>query len=257
MLKTYVLNLDKHDRRMQKMHDQLFETDLDWVRYPGIDASEVGDAFLDSFVARHGPIPRMPIGARACTAGHFQILKDFVTSKASHALILEDDAVISEKLAEDLPNLVSAAGDGIINISRQIPTGSEKKLIVRSNGLKVGSYYIPELAGIHYSGAGYTVDRNAAETLLEMFPYPNMPVDHILFNPNVSDIGKRVPVRQLFPALVRPRESLVSSIQTVPVDGSKKLRNRLKRAKAELSIAPRLLLGVVTGRYEILRLDFE
>jgi len=239
------------------MHDQLSETDLDWARFPGIDAGEVGDAFLDSYVARQGPIPRMPIGARACTAGHFQILKDFVASDASHALILEDDAVISERLAEDLPNLISAAGDGIINISRQIPSGSEKKLIVKSNGLKMNGYYIPELVGIHYSGAGYTVDRNAAETLLKMFPYPNMPVDHILFNPNVSDIAKHVPVRQLFPALVRPRETLVSSIQTVPVDGSKKLRNRLKRAKAEISIAPRLLLGLLTGRYEILRLDFE
>lgn len=255
MLKTYVLNLDRHSDRMQCMRSQLERTNLDWQRFSGIDALAVDSEFLDKLVANRGPIPRMPIGARACTAGHFLILKDFIASEATHALILEDDVLLAWNLATLLPDIVESYGGGILNISRQIPSGNTKKLIVRRGDLQRNGFHFPELVSIHYSGAGYLVDKDAAKTVLELFKIPDMPIDHILFNPNVSKIRKHVSVRQLFPALVQPRTNLVSSIQTLPVAGSNSLKNRIKRAKAEISIVPRLLVGLALGRYQVLQLD--
>jgi len=256
-LKTYVLNLDRHPDRLAAVANQLDAQGIDWERSPAFDAKAMAAKDLDAMVARTGPIPRMPDTARACTAGHYQILRSFLQTDATHALVLEDDAVMSPHLARDLPGIVSLLDDCLVNISRQTPHGLTKKLAVKKfdAGLEL-QYLHPELVGIHYGTAGYVVSRWAAQLILKLFPYPDMPIDHILFNPNVSPLGKHIPVRQLFPALVKPSDELTSSIQTVEVEGARSLRNQLKRAKAEISIAPRLLLGLLFGRYEIRVLDF-
>jgi glycosyl transferase family 25 len=256
-LLTYVLNLDRHEERLAAVKARLDAQGVEWIRFSAIDANTIDPHALDQMVARSGPIPRMPVTARACTAGHIQIVKAFLETDATHALVLEDDAVFSPHFARDLPKIVEGMGGGLINISRQIPSGSAKRLLVKTAGAKaVSNYLMPELVGIHYSGAGYLMDRNAAKTILALFPYPDMPIDHILFNPNVSRLGRKIPVRQLFPALVKPRENLASSIQTTEVAGAKSIKNQLKRAKAEISIVPRLLLGLLFKRYEIRTLDF-
>lgn len=56
---------------------------------------------------------------------------------------------------------------------------------------------------------------------------------------------------------MRPRANEASSIQTVPVAGSDRLGNRLKRAKAEVAIVPRVLLGLACRRYAVKVLDFR
>lgn len=257
-ISTYVLNLDRHPDRLAAISSQLDAQGMQWARFSALDASKITQGELDNLVAKTGPIPRMPDGARACTAGHILILRKFLESDSTHVLVLEDDAVLSEKLAVELPGIIESMGKGILNISRQVPSGDSKKLVVKLADERTwGDFSMPELVGIHYSCAGYVVDRESAETLLALNPYPNMPIDHIFFNPNVSNLGKFVPVRQLFPALVRPRETLTSSIQNVAVKGSDSVANKLKRARAEVSIAPRLLLGLLFGKYKIRQLDFE
>lgn len=255
-LKTYVLNLERHAERLKAVGEQLDSQGIHWERFPAVDAREIKPSELDKLVAKTGPIPRMPNTARACTAGHIAILKDFLNADASHALILEDDVVLSRFMARDLGKIIGEFGPGVINISRQIPSGQTKRLVVKNQIERCGQYIAPELVGIHYSCAGYIVDKEAAKIILETNPYPNMPIDHIIFNPNVSLLGKKTKVRQLFPALVKPRENLVSSIQTEPVDGAHTLKNKLKRARSEVSILPKLLVGIAAKKYKVLQLDF-
>lgn len=254
---TYVLNLDRHSDRLAAIGAQLDAQGVDWVRSRAIDAKSIGEQELDQMVARSGPIPRMPDTARACTAGHFEIVKSFLKTDATHALVLEDDAVLSPHFASDLAAIIESAGRGVLNLNRQPASGSTKKLVVRARDNRpIQTFVTPELIGIHYGTAGYVMDREAAQKILDLFPYPNMPIDHILFNPNVSSLGRHIPVRQLFPALVKPSEALTSSIQTVQVEGARSFRNQLRRAKAEISIVPRILMGLLFKRYEIRTLDF-
>lgn len=256
-LNTYVLNLERHAERLQAVAAQLDAQGIAWQRVAGIDAYAVSAAELDALAAKSGPIPRMPDTARACAAGHLQIIQAFLASDATHALILEDDAVIATDLGQALPDILETFGAGILNISRQNPSGSVKRVVVGHKGQSCAGYAFHALKGIHYTGGGYVVDRTAAELIVAQHAKPNMPIDHILFNPNVSDLFGRVKITQLFPAMVRPRENLASSIQSQQVDGAKTLRNKLKRAKTEISIAPRLLLGLALGRYQAKTLDFK
>lgn len=258
MIATYLLNLDRHKDRLEYVASQLDNQDVPWKRFAGIDAQIISEASLDGLVSRTGPIPRMPIGARACTAGHVKIIQDFLSTDASYLLVLEDDAVLSPSFSTFIAELATISDIGILNISRQIPSGREKKLVVRSRtAIHNDLFQIHDLTGIHYSCAGYMMDRNSAKVFCEVYSTIDVPIDHALFNPNISKVYGKVPVRQLFPAIVKPREDLVSSIQTVQVEGAKSIRNKLKRARAEVSIVPRLLIGLMLGRYKIKTLHFK
>lgn len=258
MIKTYVLNLDRHVERLDQIADELVRQEISWERFSGFDAHKVSDELLDNLVARSGPIPRMPRGARACTAGHVEIIKEFLSTDASHLLVLEDDAVLSSSFTNLISKIVVNRDIGILNISRQIPSGREKKLIVRSlAAISSDQFQIYDLVGIHYSCAGYLMDRTSAKLFSEVYATIDVPIDHALFNPNVSKLYGKTPVRQLFPAIVKPREDLISSIQTAPVSGARSFRSRIKRAKAEVSIVPRLLIGLILGRYKVKTLDFK
>ncbi len=256
-LSTYVLNLDRHPDRLAWMDEQLDGHGIEWVRFPAVDASKLSDEVLDTLVAPRGPIPRMPRGARACTAGHIAILKGFLETDAEYALVLEDDAVLAPSLAEDIEALLTTGTFDLLNLNRQTPRGTEKRLVVRRRpALIAGDFAVHDLVGIHYGTAGYLISRDAAQVVLTLYSRPDLPIDHILFNPNVSKLFGRIRVQQLFPALVQPREGLVSSIQSEPVAEAGKLRRKLQRAWTEVAIAPRLLLGALIGFYMVKELSF-
>ena len=257
LLATFLLNLDRHPDRLQRMSDQLAAEGLEWERFPAFDGARMPDAELDRLVAPKGPIPRMTRGARACTASQIAILHRFLETDAKYALILEDDAVLAEGMGKALEALLLAGDFDILNLNRQPPRGAVKRLVVRRKpALVMAGFAIHDLVGIHYGCAGYVVSRKAAQVVLDLYARPDMPIDHIIFNPNVSKLFGRIRIQQLFPALVRPREGMVSSIQNEPVAGAGKIRRKLQRAWTETAIAPRLLLGTLIGFYMVKELGF-
>lgn len=257
-LATYVLNLDRHQDRLARMAEQLDAQGIKWVRFPAIDGSNLSDEELDKLVAPRGPIPRMTRGARACTASHIAILRDFLETDSDYALVLEDDAVLTATLGDDIEALLSVGTFELLNLNRQTPRGPEKRLVVRRRpALVAGDFAVHDLAGIHYGTAGYLISRDAAQVVVNVYPRPDLPIDHILFNPNVSKIFGCIRIQQLFPALVRPREGMVSSIQTSNVVGIRSPKNRLRRAWAEVAIVPRLLMGLALGKLEFKSLAFR
>lgn len=252
LLATFLLNLDRHPDRLQRMSDQLAAEGLEWERFPAFDGARMPDAELDRLVAPKGPIPRMTRGARACTASQIAILQRFLETDAKYALILEDDAVLAPSLAEVLEALLATGTFDVLNLNRQTPRRAGKRLVVRRRpALIAGDFAVHDLVGIHYGTAGYLISRGAAHMVLDLYPRPDLPIDHILFNPNVSKLFRRIRIQQLFPALVRPREGLVSSIQNEPVSEAGGIRRKLQRSWTEVAIAPRLLLGFLAGIYEV------
>ncbi len=256
-LTTYVLNLERHPDRLNWMAEQLDGQGIKWVRFPAVDGSNLSDEELDKLIAPQGPIPRMTRGARACTAGHFEIFKAFLETGSEYALVLEDDAILAPTFSEDLGKLLNAGSFDLLNLNRQTPRGAKKRLIIRRRpSLSTGIFSVHDLVGIHYGTAGYLVSAPAARMVLDLCPHPNMPIDHILFNPNVSKLFGRIKIQQLFPALIQPRKGLVSSIQNEPVAEASSIRSRLMRAWTELAIAPRLLVGTLFGFYSAKELLF-
>lgn len=254
---TYLLNLDRNPDRLAKLTNQLSAQSVKWERFVAIDGSAMAPQDLDKMVSRDGPIPRMPVGAQACTASHMQILQAFLLTDHTHAVVLEDDAVLAPDFAQGVEALMTSGVTGLININRQTPSGEKKRLIVRMDiRIEFGSYKIYDLKGVNYGCAGYVIDRKSATQILNDYPHPNMPIDHIMFNPNVSTLFSKMPISQMFPALVKPDISMTSSIQTVAVAGANKMKNRIKRLRAEVSIVPRLLVGIALMHYQVRVLEF-
>lgn len=257
-VKTYLINLDRQPDRLAAVSAALDAQGADWVRFAALDGKNMSDADLDRLVAKVGPIPRMTRGARALTATQFAIFRDLVDSGNSHALVLEDDVEISPRLFKILPQLLEDQEIDVLNINRQTTRRPRKKLVVGAQTFEArDGFEMRALYGIHYGTAGYVISRSAAAEVLRAHPFPDMPIDHILFNPNVSKIFQTLRVWQLFPALTRPRPEVVSSIQLAEVAGARSFRNRLKRFRTELGNVPRLLVLLVLGRVVVRDLDFD
>lgn len=256
--RTYVLNLDRHPERLSPLKSALDEQGVSWQRFSAFDGTGMPQSDLDELVASSGPIPRVTVGARACTASHIGILREFLETGETHALILEDDAELSGDLFQDLPGIIEASPSGILNINRQPSSSEIKRLVVDANAHSVaGGYEVHNLESIHYGTAGYVIDRDAAQMILELYPRPDIPIDHMLFNPNVSRLFGKMAIKQLFPALVRPREDTETTIQKTKVPSTNSLKNRWKRTMAEISIVPRLLWKVLIGRSKLKILEFK
>lgn len=257
--KTYVLNLDRHPERLAEIGRQLNAQNIDWQRFSAIDASSAPKKCLDQFTDATGPIPRMGAGARACTAGHFLIWKDFLSSGAQVAFILEDDARISSKFGAFMSESVSLADElDILNFNCQAKRHKEKRLLVaRRSAYQLKLFTAERLLGLHFGTAGYMITRKTALHLIEDIARTNIPIDHLLFNPNVSEFCRKSRIFQAFPAFVRPTpETFATSIQKEKVPGARSWPNRLKRGYYEVNQAPRLIAGLVFRKVTIRALDF-
>lgn len=256
----YFLNLDRHKNRFERLRDQLDNLGLTWKRIAAIDAQQASEEALSEYTNLTGPIPRMGAGARACTAGHFKIWKTFLETDAPVAFILEDDVRVSGVL----PAFVKAAASysnqvDILNFNRQNSKHEQKKLMVsKIHPLIDDVFEGKRLLGPHYGTAGYMITRSAAERLYNQLIRTNVPIDHLLFNPNVSSFNRSSRIYQAFPAMVEPDvEKFQTSIQDEVIPKSMHWRKKLSRAYYETNRLPYILGQYLLGRAEVQILKFR
>jgi len=259
LCKTYVLNLDRHPERLAEIGRQLNAQNIDWQRFSAVDSLNTPSKDLDQFTDDAGPIPRMGAGARACTVGHFLIWKNFLATGAEVAFILEDDALLSSKFKAFMSEGVNLVDKlDILNFNRQAPRHKDKKLFVAKRSSYQCEFFTADrLLGPHFGTAGYMITRKTALHLIEDITRTNVPIDHLLFNPNVSEFCRKSRIFQTFPAMVRPTpESFATSIQKEKVPNARSWPNRLRRGYYEINQAPRLLTGLVARQVKVRTLDF-
>ena len=256
----YFLNLDRHKNRFEKLRAQLDNLYLTWERVAAVDAQQASEEELAEYTDPTGPIPRMGAGARACTVGHFKIWKKFLETDAPVAFILEDDVRVSEKL----PAFIEAAATysnkvDILNFNRQNSKHEQKKLIIsKINPLIDDVFEGKQLLSQHYGTAGYMITRSAAERLCHKIKRTNVPVDHLLFNPNVSNFNKSSRIYQAFSAMVEPDvENFQTSIQGEVITSSINWRKKISRAYYETNRIPFIFGQLLLGRAEVQILYFD
>jgi glycosyl transferase family 25 len=113
----------------------------------------------------------------------------------------------------------------------------------------------------HVGGGAYLISRRAAAEGLKMRGHLTVPVDHLLFNGNVSALSRR-----LRPALVRPAmatqrhygyNSDVAPLgKAVRPKGWRRRARSLKRALYDLRRLPLQALLVLSGRVKPMGLTF-
>jgi glycosyl transferase family 25 len=94
--------------------------------------------------------------------------------------------------------------------------------------------------------------------LLEGKGIVRMPIDHLLFNLNLSPLAREVGVAMVVPALARQAwDAFSSDIQPGTQARRKPLAARLRRGLAEISLAPRQLAAMLLGGARVLPVAYE
>ncbi|MBN8243318.1 glycosyltransferase family 25 protein [Nitratireductor aquimarinus] len=187
-MKIYVINLDRAEDRMSKMRAQLSDLGLPFERVPAVDGSMIDRSRFPHSQRINGEI--------GCSLSHCAAWQALLRSTDKHALILEDDAVLSRDLASLLENtdLIPADADLL-----KLETTTAPTVLARMKYATVSGRQIRRLIGRHTGTAGYIISRDFAEKAIAKVARADVPVDIALFD---EDAVKQAVVYQVDPAPV-------------------------------------------------------
>lgn len=248
----YLINLARRPDRLAAMASQAEKLGLRLTRRNARDARDAGDGTLDRWFRSGGPLGEIPRGDKCCSLSHrdaWQALRD---SGADYAAVLEDDVVL-----KDGARFVLGGSDWIpkgVNLIKLEHYGPAGQSVLLSDFVNVDQdFRIARMHSRHTGAAAYILSRKAADILLAI-PQFDLPVDHLLFNPNNSKAFARLQPWQLLPAIARQQDFIgdKSDIENWRV-GLRKFdltyaRRELIRFGYDLKLLPRQLALLATGR---------
>jgi glycosyl transferase family 25 len=252
-MRSYLINLDRRPDRLAAMEAQAARLGLTLTRVAASDA-RVDDG-ASAFFAVSGPLGEIPRGDQSCFLSHRHAWTQFLASGEAHAVILEDDVRLSDAagalLGHDgwIPH-----GVDVVKLEHYGPAGQR---VLLTGIRRVGEdFAMGRMLSRHTGAAAYILSRRAAEILLGAARV-NLPVDHLIFNPNNSPLFAALIPWQLLPAIAR-QQNAVSDIEHT----RKGLRNiswRYVRREAvrfgyDLKLVPRQLAALARGA-KFMRVD--
>ena len=203
-MRTYLINLGRRPDRLAAMIRQTVPLGLSLERIEALDAQSAKPETVNHWFAPSGPLGEIPMGDKACLVSHRQAWEMFVAGGESHAVFLEDDVRLSAGAGALL------AGNGwipsdvaVVKLEHYGPPG-QRVLLDRMRA--VGEvFHMGRMLSRHTGAAAYILSRRAAELLLRQTRF-DLPVDHLLFNPNNSKLFEALAPWQLLPAIARQEE---------------------------------------------------
>jgi glycosyl transferase, family 25 len=247
----YLINLERRKDRLQAMEDQAHGLGLVQERVAAVDAGTVERGTLDRWFAAGGPLGEIPAGDKACFLSHRTAWGKFIASGQNHAVFLEDDVRLSQTAAALLAsdNWIPA-GVEVVKLEHYGPPGQRVLLTdihMAGEGFKMG-----RMLSRHTGAAAYVLSRKAAEMLLAEQRF-DLPVDHLLFNPNNSGLFARLAPWQLLPAIARQTEFVgeKSDIEKTRAGlrafGWTYARRELVRFGYDLKLVPQQIAALLSG----------
>jgi glycosyl transferase family 25 len=258
-MRIFLINLARRPDRLAAMTEALDGFGLGFTRIEARDA--LGADKLDGLFEDTGPLGEIPRGDKACLLSHRAAWEEFVTSGESHAAILEDDVVLTPSAGQFLKNTGwIPPGVELIKLEHYGPKGQS---VLLSDFRDVGSgFHLARMHSRHTGAAGYILSRQLAEKLLTRQRF-NLPVDHLLFNPNNSSLFAALAPFQLLPALARQQDFIgeKSDIEKTRVNlrafTPTYIKRELIRFGYDLKLLPRQLALAATGRARFTRIGTE
>jgi glycosyl transferase family 25 len=250
-MRVYLINLDRRKDRLAAMAAQAADLGLEPERVTALDAGTADRGTIDRWFAAGGPLGEIPAGDKACLLSHRAAWERFVAGGAPHAVFLEDDVRLSRAagvmLASDawIP-----AGVTVVKLEHYGPGG--QRVLLADIRAVAGNFRIGRMLSRHTGGAAYILSRQAAEILLAERRF-DLPVDHLLFNPNNSRLFARLAPWQLLPAIARQQEFVgeKSDIERTRAGlrsfGLTYIRRELVRLGYDLKLLPRQIAALLAG----------
>jgi glycosyl transferase family 25 len=250
-MKTYLINLARRPDRLAAMQAQGARLGLSWTRIDAVDARTADAMDRTRCFAPNGPLGEIPRGDQCCTLSHVNAWRALYDSGDSHAAILEDDVVLDARAAFALKDAAwIPAGIDLVKLEHYGPMGQS---VLLSDFRDAGDgLSLARMHSRHTGAAAYILTRAAAEKLLAVTRF-DLPVDHLLFNPNNSRLFASLAPWQLLPAVARQADFVgeKSDIEGWRV-GLRRLdwtyvRRELIRFGYDLKLLPRQLALVAGG----------
>ena len=255
-MQTFVINLVRRPDRLAAMTEAAGRLDLRFTRIEAVDAGAAGP--LDEYFAPSGPLGEIPRGDKACLLSHRAAWEAFVAGGQPHAAFLEDDVVFAPEAGRFLKDANwIPAGMEVVKLEHYGPAGQS---VLLSDFRDVGDgFALGRMHSRHTGAAAYILSREAAQILLAQNRF-NLPVDHLLFNPNNSPLFAKLVPWQLLPAVARQQDFVgaKSDIETTRL-GLRTLtptyvRREMIRFFFDLKLLPGQLLLALTGRARFTRI---
>ena len=250
-MRTYLINLARRPDRLAAMFRQTVPLGLSLERIEAVDAQSEEPAGVNRWFTESGPLGEIPQGDKACLLSHRQAWEMFVAGGESHAAFLEDDVRLSASAAALLTSNGWVPSDvAVVKLEHYGPAGQRVLLDkIRAVG---EDFQLGRMLSRHTGAAAYILSRRAAELLLSQTRF-NLPVDHLLFNPNNSKLFAELLPWQLVPAIARQEEFVgeKSDIESTRLGlrafGWTYVKRELVRFGYDLSLAPRQIAALLGG----------
>ena len=255
---AYVINLARRADRLKRISEQLEALDIAFTRIDAVDARTVSDEEIAPLFATEGKYGVVAKGDRCCTLSHIRCWEIFLENSAEHALVLEDDVVLHPDAAGLLSDLAWLPKDiDLLKIESYGPA-SQRILVGRQTRVATGTSIAP-LHSKHTGSGAYIMTRALAAWLLKEVRVWPMSIDQMLFNPHISPITANIRPYQLIPAIAKQldlKESSDIEEWRAPLrqPGWPSLKRSLRRAYNDLSIVPRQMFDVFTGRSQLIKI---
>ena len=200
MIKCYIINLERRKDRLHKITEHLRKNNFNFVRFNAVDANKESDATLNMNISNNGPLGTISKGDLACFQSHYLLWKHISKNEEKPVLILEDDTHISNLGFEVLKNTSWIPSSAKIIKCEKF--GDERHRVLLSPEISsFGNFKLHFLLSKHSGTGGYIVTPEGANFLVKNSFNVNVTVDHFLFNPNNSNIFKKLKPLQIYPAI--------------------------------------------------------
>ena len=255
-MKTYVINLGRRKDRLALMSAQLNGMSLSFERVPAIDSVAVENAWLAQYFAARGPLGTIPKGDQCCSLSHRCAWATFLASYEPYAMFLEDDVLLDPGATDLLRD--SGWLPPNVDLLKLEHFGPESQRVLLGEPVQVATgRYIAPIHSRHTGAAAYILSRNAAKLLMSLDAKWPVPVDHMLFNANVSGIAALLRPHQLMPTIARQHDGFGASdiapsrrpLKTLSFSYAKR---ELVRAYYETRLLPLQIAKVLIGRAQLI-----
>lgn len=257
-LPVFLINLDRRPDRRDYMEAQLAAMGLPVTRISAKDAEVVPDAEIAAEVALSGHLIRMGRGSQCNALNHFEIMRRLVAGGAPAAVVLEDDIELSPDLAGFARDGTwLPAGVGIIRLEKWSRRVTKKLLGPELGASPVAGRSIRRMYSRVGGSGAYIITRGAAERILAGKGVLRHPIDHLLFNLNISPLAREVGVAMVVPALARQAWGLFSSdIAATRKAEPRPLSAQLRRGWYEMNLLPTQIGAVLFGGARPIQIDY-
>jgi glycosyl transferase family 25 len=250
-MRIYLINLERRPDRLAAMTARAADLGLMLDRVEAVEAATVEPTALDRWFETDGPLGEIPRGDKACLLSHRLAWQTFLAGSDRHAVFLEDDVVLSRgagALLADDSWIPGAAA--VVKLEHYGPRGQRVLLAglkTANNGFNLG-----RMLSRHTGAAAYILARPAAELLLRQTRF-DLPVDHLLFNPNNSALFARLAPLQLLPAIARQEQFVgaKSDIESTRIGlrqfNATYVKRELVRFAYDVKLLPRQLAALLAG----------